>query len=208
VGVVGDVKRFMFDRDQRPTIYVPHSQYPKLSMGLVMRVSGGPREIASQVRAQLHAVDKEQPVFDVKSIEEIITEQVSGVRVGAVSMFVLGVLALLLSALGVYGVVAFSVEQRTHEIGIRMAVGAKARDILAMVLGKTVRLTAIGLSIGLISAFFMSRTMVKAMFGMISLDSTTFIVFTVLLAGVALLAGYFPAQRAASVDPMITLRHE
>jgi len=123
-------------------------------------------------------------------------------------MFVLGVLALLLSAIGVYGVVAFSVEQRTHEIGIRMAVGAKARDILAMVLGKTVRLAAIGLSIGLIGAFFMSRTMVKAMFGMISLDFTTFIVFTALLAGVALLAGYFPAQRAASVDPMITLRHE
>jgi putative ABC transport system permease protein len=208
VGVVGDVKRFMFDRDQRPTIYVPHSQHPTPSMGLVMRVSGSPKEIASQVRAQLHAVDKEQPVFDVKSIEEIITEQVSGVRVGAVSMFVLGVLALLLSAIGVYGVVAFSVEQRTHEIGIRMAVGAKARDILAMVLGKTVRLAAMGLSIGLISAFFMSRTMVKAMFGMISLDVTTFIVFTALLAGIALLAGYFPARRAASVDPVITLRHE
>ena len=208
VGVVGDVKRFMFDRDQRPTIYVPHSQYPALSMGLVMRISGGSRELASQVRAQLQSVDKEQPVFDVKSIEEIITEQVSGVRMGAVSMFFLGLLALLLSAIGVYGVVAFSVEQRTHEIGIRMAVGARARDVLVMVLGKTVRLTVIGLGIGLLGSFFMSRAMVKAMFGMISLDFTTFVVFTALLAGVALLAGYFPAQRAASVDPVITLRHE
>lgn len=208
VGVVGDVKRFMFDRDQRPAIYVPHSQYPVLSMGLVMRISGDPREIASQVRAQLQAVDKEQPVFDVKSMDEIITEQVSGVRVGAVSMFVLGLLALLLSAIGIYGVIAFSVEQRTHEIGIRMAVGAKARDVLLMVLGKTARLAAIGLSIGLLGAFFMSHTMVKAMFGMISLDFTTFVGFTALLAGVALLAGYVPAQRAASVNPMITLRHE
>ena len=208
MGVVGDVKRFVFNRDQRPTIYVPHSQYPALSMGLVMRVSAGSKEIASQVRAQLQAVDKEQPVFDVKSIEEIITEQVSGVRVGAVSMFVLGLLALLLSAIGVYGVVAFSVEQRIHEIGIRMAVGARARDVLVMVLGKTIKLTVIGLGIGLLGSFFMSRAMVKAMFGMITLDLTTFPVFTALLAGVApLLAGYLQ-PRAASVDPMITLRHE
>jgi putative ABC transport system permease protein len=171
-------------------------------------IEGDPKEIASQVRAQLQAVDKEQPVFDVKSMDEIITEQVSGVRVGAVSMFVLGLLALLLSAIGIYGVIAFSVEQRTHEIGIRMAVGAKARDVLLMVLGKTIRLTAIGMSIGLLGAFFMSRTMVKTMFGMISLDFTTFVGFTALLAGVALLAGFVPAQRAASVNPMITLRHE
>jgi putative ABC transport system permease protein len=208
VGVVGDVKRFMFDRGQRPTVYVPHSQYPVLSMGLVMRTAGDPQKIASQVRAQLLVVDKEQPVFDVKTMEGIITEQVSGVRVGAVSMLFFGLLALLLSAIGVYGVVAYSVEQRTHEIGIRMAVGAKARDILAMVLGQTVKLTAAGLAIGLLGAFAMSRAMVKVMFGMIALDFTTFAVFTSLLAGVALLASYVPAQRAARVNPMITLRHE
>ena len=208
VGVVGDVKRFMFDRSQRPTVYVPHSQYPVLSMGLVMRTAADPQKIASQVRAQLLAVDKEQPVFDVKTMEGIITEQVSGVRVGAVSMLFFGLLALLLSAIGVYGVVAYSVEQRTHEIGIRMAVGAKAGDILAMVLGQTVRLTATGLAIGLLGAFAMSRAMVKVMFGMIALDFTTFAVFTSLLAGVALLASYVPAQRASRVNPMITLRHE
>jgi putative ABC transport system permease protein len=153
-------------------------------------------------------VDKEQPVFDVKTMEGIITEQVSGVRAGAVSMLFFGLLALLLSAIGVYGVVAYSVEQRTHEIGIRMAVGAKAGDILAMVLGQTVRLTATGLAIGLLGAFAMSRAMVKVMFGMIALDFTTFAVFTSLLAGVAMLASYVPAQRAARVNPMITLRHE
>ena len=208
VGVAGDVKRFMFDRGQRPTVYVPHAQYPLLSMGLVMRTSGDPQKIAAQVRAQLLAVDKEQPVFDVKTMEEIITEQVSGVRVGAISMLFFGLLALLLSAIGVYGVVAYSVEQRTHEIGIRMAVGARARDILGMVLAQTARLTAAGLGIGIVGAFVMSRAMVKVMFGMISLDLTTFAVFTALLAGVALLASYIPAQRAARVNPMITLRHE
>jgi putative ABC transport system permease protein len=208
VGVAGDVKRFMFDRGQRPTVYVPHSQYPLRSMGLVMRAAGDPQKIAAQVRAQLLAVDKEQPVFDIKTMEGIITEQVSGVRVGAISMLFFGLLALLLSAIGVYGVVAYSVEQRTHEIGIRMAVGARARDILGMVLGQTARLTATGLGIGLLCAFAMSRAMVKVMFGMISLDLMTFAVFTALLAGVALLASYIPAQRAARVNPMITLRHE
>jgi putative ABC transport system permease protein len=123
-------------------------------------------------------------------------------------MLVLGLLALLLSAIGVYGVVAYSVEQRTHEIGIRMAVGAAARDILLMVLKQTARLMLIGLAAGLLCAFAMSQVMVKTMFGMITLDLPTFIVFTALLAGAALLAGYIPAHRATSVSPMITLRHE
>jgi putative ABC transport system permease protein len=208
VGVVGDVKRFMFDRGQRPTIYVPHSQHPVLAMGLVMRAAADPQKIASEVRAQLLAMDKEQPVFDVKTMDEIVTEQVSGVRVGAISMLFFGLLALLLSAIGVYGVVAYSVEQRTHEIGIRMAVGAKAGDILRMVLGQTVRLATAGLALGLLGAFAMSRAMAKAMFGMITLDLTTFASFTALLAIVALLASYVPALRAARVNPMITLRHE
>jgi ABC-type antimicrobial peptide transport system permease subunit len=156
----------------------------------------------------LLAVDKEQPVFDVKTMEGIITEQVSGVRLGAVTMVIFGMLALLLSAIGVYGVVAYSVEQRTREIGIRMAVGASSSNILGLVLGQTARLTATGLGIGLLVAFAMTQAMVKAMFGMITLDFMAFAVFTTLLAGVALLASYIPAKRASRVNPMITLRHE
>jgi putative ABC transport system permease protein len=208
VGVVGDVKRFMFDRDQRPTVYVPHEQYPALSMGLVMRTAGDPQKVAKEARARLLAVDKEQPVFAMKSIEEIIREQTSGVRVGAIVMLSLGLLALLLAAIGIYGVIAYSVERRTHEIGIRMALGARARDILVMVLQQTGRLVVTGLLIGLPGALAMSRAMVKTMFGMISLDVMTFAAFTALLAAVALLASYIPAQRAARVNPMITLRHE
>ncbi|HEY2168370.1 MAG TPA: FtsX-like permease family protein, partial [Candidatus Angelobacter sp.] len=208
IGVVGDVKRFMFDRGQRPTVYVPHAQRPVLSMGFVLRTSGDPQKITSSVRAQLLAVDKEQPVFAVKTMETIITEQVSGVRVGAAAMLFFGLLALLLSAIGVYGVVANSVEQRTHEIGIRMAVGARADDILMMVLRQTARLAAFGLVLGLIGAFAMSQAMVKTMFGMITLNLSTFVFFTALLAAVAVVASYIPARRAASVNPMITLRHE
>ena len=208
IGVAADVRRFMFDRGQRPTVYVPHSQYPVASMGLVIRAASDPRRIASAGRAQLLAVDKEQPVFAIKTMEEIITEQTSGVRVGAVSMLFFGLLALLLSAIGVYGVVAYSVEQRTHEIGIRMAIGAGAGNILRMVLTQTVKLTAAGVAIGLLGAFAMSRAMVKAMFGMIALDWTTFAVFTAVLTVVALLASYVPALRAARVNPVIALRHE
>jgi putative ABC transport system permease protein len=208
VGVAGDVKRFMFDRGQRPTIYVPHAQYPGLSMGFVMRTAGDPQRVATEARAQLLAVDREQPVFAMKSIEEIITEQTSGVRLGATIMLFLGLVALLLAAIGVYGVIAHSVERRTHEIGIRMALGARSRDILVMVLQQTARLVVTGLLIGLSGALAMSQAMVKSMFGMISLDVTTFAAFTALLAAVALLASYIPAKRAASVNPMITLRHE
>jgi putative ABC transport system permease protein len=208
VGVAGDVKRFMFDRGQRPTVYVPHAQHPLLSMGLVVRTAGDPQKAASAVRAQLLAVDKEQPLFDIKTMDTIITEQVSGVRVGTVAMLLLGALALILSAIGVYGVVANSVEQRRHEIGIRMAVGAAARDIVLMVLRQTAKHTSIGLVIGLLCAFAMSQVMVKTMFGMISLNLATFLIFTALLTIVALLASYIPAQRAARVDPVITLRHE
>src|SRR5262249_28338795 len=153
-------------------------QYPLLSMGLVVRAAGDPHRIAALVRAQLLAIDKEQPVFDVKTMDEIITEQVSGVRVGAIAMLFFGLLALLLAAIGVYGVVAYSVEQRTHEIGIRMALGARARDILGMVLGQTAVLTGTGLAIGLLGAFAMNHAMVKVMFGMISLDFATFAIFT------------------------------
>jgi len=208
VGVVGDVRRFMFDRGQRPTVYVPHAQYPVASMGIVMRAASDPQQVASAARAQLLAMDKEQPVFAVRTMEEIITEQVSGVRVGAVSMLFFGFLALLLSAIGVYGVIAYSVEQRTHEIGICMAIGAGAGDILKMVLTRTAKLTAAGVAIGLLGAFAMSRAMVKVMFGMIALDSITFMFFTAILVLVALLAGYVPALRAARVNPVIALRHE
>jgi len=208
VGVAGDVKRFMFDRGQRPTVYVPHAQYPALSMGFVLRTAADPQKAATEARAQLLAVDREQPIFAMKTMEGIITEQTSGVRIGAIVMLFLGLVALLLAAIGVYGVIAHSVERRTHEIGIRMALGARAGDILVMVLQQTGRLVVTGLLIGLAGALAMSRAMVKSMFGMISLDVMTFAAFTALLAAVALLASYIPARRAASVNPMITLRHD
>lgn len=208
VGVAGDVRRFMFDQGMRPAIYLPHQQTPVRHMHFVVRSRGNPENLISEVRVQLGNLDKDQPLFDIKTIETIIDEQLSGVRVGAGSMAFYGLLALLLSAVGVYGVVNHSVQQRTREIGIRMAMGARAADVLRMVVVQTIHLTAIGLLMGLLAAFAMGRIMAKTMFGMISLDPVTFCLFTALLAGIALLASYVPARRAAKVDPMITLRCE
>jgi putative ABC transport system permease protein len=208
VGVVGDVRRFMFDRTMRATVYLPHAQLALRSMHVMVRTHGDPAQLSSAIRVQMFSVDKDQPIFEVKTEEAIIDEQISGVRVGAGSMAIYGLIALLLSAVGVSGVVAHSAQQRKHEIGIRMAVGAQAGDILRMVLGQTVRLTAIGLTFGLLAAFAMGRVMEKVMFGMIALDFVTFSAFALLLAGIAVFASYIPARSAARVDPMITLRHE
>jgi len=208
VGVTGDVQRFLFDRGMRPAVYLPHQQMPVRSMHFVVRTRGNPENLASAIRAQLANVDKKQPLFDIKSIETIIDEQVSGVRVGAGSMAFYGLLALLLSALGVYGVVAHSVQQRTREIGIRMAVGARSKDIVRMVVNQTLYLTAVGLGAGLLAALAMELLMAKAMFGIMALDPLTLCLSMALLATIALLAGCVPARRAAHVDPMITLRCE
>ena len=208
VGVVGDVRRFMFDRNMRPMVYIPSLQSPARSMHLVVRTHGDPEKLATSIRTQLLSVDRQQPVFDIKSIETIIDEQISGVRIGAGSMVFYGLLALLLSAMGVYGVVTHSVEQRRREIGIRMAVGAQASDILQMVLRQTIQVTVTGLIFGLIASFAMGRVMAKTMFGMIALDPATFLIFTALLTATALLASYLPARRAAQVDPIITLHCE
>lgn len=208
VGVVGDVRRFMFDRAMRPMVYFSNLQSPARTMHLVVRAQGDPGKLTTSIRAQLLTVDRQQPVFDVKTIETIIDEQISGVRIGAGSMIFYGLLALLLSAMGVYGVVTHSVQQRRHEIGIRMAVGAQARDILQMVLGQTIQVTVTGLAFGLIAAFAVGRIMARTMFGMIALDPATFLIITAVLTAVALLASYIPARKAAQVDPIITLRCE
>jgi ABC-type antimicrobial peptide transport system permease subunit len=208
VGVAGDVKRFMFDRGMRPMVYLPHLQQPPRSMHFILRTRGEPEAVVSAVRAQMLTVDPAQPVYEVKSLEIIIDEQSSGVRVAAAFMAFYGLLALVLSAVGVYGVVANASQQRTHEIGIRMAIGARGNDILRLVLAQTARLAATGLGIGLLCSIAMGRAMSGLMFGMIALDASTIAIFTLLLSTVALLAGYIPAGRAARVDPMITLRHD
>jgi putative ABC transport system permease protein len=208
VGVAGDIKHFMFDREPRLMVYLPYTQFPRLRMSLALRTSSDPASVVAAVRAQVQSVDNDQPVYEVKTMERLINEHVSGIRMSAVLMAIFGFMALILSAVGVYSVMAYSVGQRTHEIGVRMALGANSRHVLRLVVGQALRLAAVGLAIGLPISYAMMRIMASAFFGVVTIDLMTLAGFTLMLAAVALLSGYIPARRATKVDPMVALRYE
>jgi putative ABC transport system permease protein len=208
VGVAGNVKQFMFDSGPRLTVYLPYAQLPRLRMALALRTASDPLNAVGAVRSQVESVDSEQPVYEIKSMEKLISEHVSGIRMSAGLMGIFGAIALMLAAVGVYSVMAYSVTQRTHEIGVRMALGATSRDVIKLVAGQALKLAAIGLAIGLPLAFALMQVMTSAFFGVIAIDITSLAGFTLMLAAVALASGYIPARRASKVDPMVALRYE
>lgn len=207
VGVVGDVK-YWFTGERLPMVYLPHLQAPQRSMKLVLRTAGDPMRAVAGARRQVESVDPAQPVYDVKSMQQVLEEQTSGVRLAGVSMSAFAVMALVLAIAGIYGVVSYLAAQRTREIGLRMALGAGPGDVLRLVTGQALQPTLAGLAIGLLAAFGMARAMSSALFGVVGLDPATFAGFTLLLALAALLAAYIPARRATRVDPMAALRYE
>jgi putative ABC transport system permease protein len=208
VGVAGDVSRFVFDREVQPMLYLPSEQVVDRGAYFLLRTSGDPMAAVPAVRAQINSLDDTLPVYEIKSHEQAITDVLAGIRLATEMMAMFGLLALVLAAVGVYGVIAYSVTQRTHEIGVRTALGAQPRDVLGLVIGQALKLAAVGLAIGLPVALGLGRVMAGALFGMVALDAMTFAGFTLLLATVALLAGYVPARRAMTVDPMVALRYE
>ena len=207
VGVSGDIKNW-FDGDPIPGAYIPSAQAPQLAMRLLMRTAGDPMQVAQGARAQVRKADPTQSAYDIKSMEQIMDEQTSGVRISARTMSMYAIIALLLALTGIYSVNSYFVVQRTYEIGVRMALGAGPGNVLKLFLGKALRTAAIGLTIGILLAFILTRIIASFLYNAVALDPATFGVLSVLLAGSGLLAAYVPARRATKVDPMVALRHQ
>jgi putative ABC transport system permease protein len=211
VGVVGDVKHFGLNQPEEPAFYSPYFQSDqpwKRWMYLVVRSDGDSASLAGQVKSEVWAVDKLLPVTKVKTMSEVMSASIAGQRFNLTLMSVFAVTALLLAAVGIYGVIAFSVTQRSHEIGVRIALGAQTRDVLRLVVGQGLKLTLIGIGLGLLGAYAVTRLMQSLLFGVSATDPATFVALAALLAAVALLASYVPARRATRVDPMVSLRYE
>ncbi|MBI4475199.1 MAG: ABC transporter permease [Acidobacteria bacterium] len=205
-GVSGDTKDW-FTNEPVPAAYVPFRQSPQRSMRLVMRTAGEPSSIAPAARARIREIDRAEPIHNVKSLEQILSEQTSGVRTAAVSMSMFAVTALLLALTGVYAVMSYSVVQRIREIGIRTALGATKTDVLTMTLAQAVRMATAGLAIGVPAGYLIMRIMSAALYGLVVVDWITFSTFAFLLVLFTLLAAYIPARRATAIDPSVALRH-
>ncbi|HMZ17251.1 MAG TPA: ABC transporter permease [Blastocatellia bacterium] len=209
VGIVRNVKhRQSLGHDYEPEYFMPHSQMAFSSLNLVVRTKNDPRTLAGAIQREVSSLDKDVPIYHVKTLEQYLGAAVSQPKFNALLLSLFAGLALALTAIGLYGVMAYSVAQRTQEIGVRIALGAGTGDVLKMVLRHGLTLTAIGLAVGLSAAFALTRLLSAMLYGVTATDPLTFAVIALLLTGVALPACYFPARRATKVDPMIALRYE
>jgi putative ABC transport system permease protein len=208
VGVVRDVKHVALEAEARPQVYMPYLQNTWASMTLVMRSASEPSSLAAAARSAIWEVDKQQPVSDVKSMEQYLYASVAARRFSMILLAVFAVVALTLAAVGIYGVMSYSVNQRTREIGIRMALGAKQTDVLKLIVRQAMIPTFAGLAAGLCAAFFLTRLMSSLLYGVSATDPITFAVIPLILLAVAMAACAVPARRATKVDPGIALRHE
>jgi putative ABC transport system permease protein len=208
VGVVEDVRYDWFDAEPKPAIYRPYTQAAFPYSYLVLRTAGDPIALVAGVRHRIAAVDAELPVFEVRTLEKVISESVLGLSYVAVMMTVLGAIALVLACVGVYGVMAYAVSERTREIGIRMALGAERTDVLRMVIGRGLVVTGIGLSIGFALSLMLARLLASFIFGVSATDWQIFGGISLTLAAAAITACYIPARRAMRTDPVEALRYE
>jgi putative ABC transport system permease protein len=211
VGVVGDVKYSGLDAAPEPTYYLPHRQSTWRGQYVVVRATsspGDPRTLANSAREIVAALDKNIPVTAVHTMDELMVASTAPPRFRTVLVTVFALVGLLLAAIGIYGVMAYAVAERTHELGVRIALGADRGSVLRLVLGEAAALAAAGIAIGLAGAFAATRLIHSLLFGVTSTDAVTFAGISVLLAVTALVASYVPARRAMRVDPMIALRYE
>jgi predicted permease len=207
-GVMQDGKYFSLGEDAQPFVYSALDQRWTNPLTLVVRTSGDPRETVAGIRREIQQLDPNLPVYDVKTLVEHLDLSLFPARVAASLLGGFGLLALTLAAIGIFGVMSYSVSQRTREIGIRMALGAGAKEVFRLIVGQGLRLTATGLAAGLAIAIAGTRFLAALLYGLSALDVLTFSIVAVLLSAVAFLACWIPARRAMKVDPQIALRCE
>ncbi|MEY2483705.1 MAG: hypothetical protein QOK24_2233 [Verrucomicrobiota bacterium] len=206
VGVVGDTKTGSLTGEGGAQIYVPHAQDSHWNfMGLVIRTAGDAAAFAPILRREVQAIDQDQPIYNVRTMDDVVMNSLGTRRVSMQLFAVFAIAALLLAAIGIYGVMAYSVTQRTQEIGIRMALGAQRSDVLALVIRQGMTLSVIGVVVGLAGAFGLTRLLANLLFGVAATDPLTFVAIPLLLLSVALVACYLPARRAARLDPTVAL---
>jgi putative ABC transport system permease protein len=208
VGVVGDVREYGLDRPTAPEAYFPQSQDNHTYMSIVVRTAAKPLSQLSAVTGAVHDLDRQVPVYAPRELGEIVSESSEQQRFVALLLGLFAGLALLLASVGIYGVISYSVVQRTHELGIRMALGAGRRDVLGMVLGEGLRLALYAVVAGLAGALVLTRLMSTLLYGVRPTDPFTFAVVPLILVGVALVASYIPARRATKVDPVVAMRYK
>jgi putative ABC transport system permease protein len=209
-GVVGDVRQGGLSAEPQPEVYLSYLQdpfaWPYLTM--LVRTSFDPMKLVASLQGAIWSVEKDLPISSVATMEEIRSRSIAQPRLTALLLTVFAALALLLAAVGIYGVMAYTVTQRTHEMGLRMALGARAVDVVTLVTGQGMLLAAMGVAVGLAAAFGLTGALEKFLWRVQPTDPVTFIAVSLLLAAVALLASYVPARRATHVDPMVALRYE
>ncbi|HYP29681.1 MAG TPA: ABC transporter permease [Blastocatellia bacterium] len=208
VGVVGNVKHVSLDKAPRPEVYLPHGQQSWGWGHLVVRTAGDPMSLAPAVRSQIHAVDKDQPVYNVRPMEQMIASSFAAQRFYMLLLGIFAAVGLVLALVGIYSVISYSVTESTREIGIRMALGAQKRDVLGMVLRHGMIMALVGVGLGLVAAWAMTRVLSSLLFEVSTTDPLIFASISFLLLAMALIACYLPARKATTVDPMVALRYE
>jgi putative ABC transport system permease protein len=208
VGVVSAVRHQRMQEETDPSVYMPHQKLPTAGMTLVARTSSNPHELIGAVRREVAQIDPDLPVSQVATMEEVVAKSIWQPRLYAMLFAVFAGGALLLALIGIYGVMAFLVQTRTHEIGIRMALGASARDVFKLIVGRGMKLTAVGVVIGVGGAIALTRLMHSLLFNTSATDPFIFVLLSAVLSLAAFFACYLPARRAAKVDPLVALHYE
>lgn len=208
VGVVADAKLYGLDTPVEPAIYALHTQQPNFDMGLVVRTQGDPAALTAALRSEILKLDPEQPISNVRTMDRVLSDSLMLRRVSMLMICVFAGLALALATVGIYGLTAYSVSQRTHKIGLRTALGANQLQILRLVVGRGLIISLIGAAVRSVAAFQMTKVPAGMLYGVTATDPIVFVSVPLLLITVSLVASYVPARKAMQIDPLEALRYE